>query len=501
LRTTAPFISLLLLLSLGSAAAAARPVEIKFQTADAANLLWMIDQMSRWDPRTTSPSYRDYWDKKIGLTEDDLEMLERYSRVRRRLSGTEAVVAVGDELDLLGNGATNAAEQYFLAFLEIPGITTALNTLPADKKDKEMILCVLKHFGKKIGTKGGWKEETAHLKSFESQTAVLAPLADPSGFLTRVKAFLGITEMPAQITVDALWAPPGSTDARPAIVGFHVVLPLPADAVQNDEAVVRQIAVAVGEATRYMIGKLPDNQRRDISQRIIARAGLVNPTRPRLLLDALATVFGQELFLKERFPDLSTGLSLSAFEPSLPYPYAVDELARALLPDLLTFLPTPGAFTGGFLDKALQKMDQLYPPRFRALASVAVLLGPKAPVDLFRATFAGSWRANYDLQDVDGFVRFIKKTRRPSVILINHKQAGTMNTALKKLGLRSRKLPRLRRYRKKSVIYPVTLGQGYGPLVVIAAKRPDDFRKAFVELHRMQGLPVKPMIITNESTK
>ena len=500
MKTLAPLLTLLVTLSLLSEAAPARPVSLKFQTADAANLLWMIDQMSQWDPATTSPSYRAYWDNKLGLTEEDFDMLERYARVRRRLSSVGAD-ASSEELHLLGGGKTTAAQQYFLAFLEIPGLKAAMNTLPIEAKDKETIFAVIKHFGKKIGTHGDWKQETAHLKHFETHVGILATLANPSGFLTQVKAFLGVTEMPAQITVDALWAPPGNTDALPALVGFHVILPLPVEAVQNDEAVVKQMAVAVGEAVRYMIGRLPDAERRSITQRILGRSGLVNPDRPRLLLDALTTALGQVLFLKERFPDLATGPTLAPFEPTLPYPYAVDELARALIPDLKTFLSTPGAFGGSFLDVALQKADQLFPPRFRAMAAAAVVLGAKLPQDLFRATFAGPFQARYDLADVGGFVQALKKTRRPSVILVRPKEVGQMNLALKKLGLRGKQLPSLRKYRKTSVIYPVTVGRGYGPMMVIVARRDKDFRKGLVELHRMPGLPTKPLIISNGLTK
>jgi hypothetical protein len=508
LRTLAPILTILLTLSFGSFDAAAqakkppRPLKLKFQTADAVNLLWMIDQMSQWDPRTTSPSYRAYWDKKIGLTEDDLDMLGRYARLRQRLGGADAAKAVG-ALDLLGGEITTSSEKYFLTFLEMPSLANALKYLEVDPKDKATIVAVLKHFGKKIGTQGDWKAETAHLKTFETQANVLASFASPtpSAFISDVRLFLGIETMPEQITVSALWAPPGSVDARPAIVGSHVILPLPVEALQNDEAVLRQMAVAVGEATRYMVGKLTDTERRNISQRILGTSGLVNPDRPTLLLDALATSFGQVLFLKQAFPDLATGLTLAPFEPGLPYPYAVDELARALVPDLKTFLPTPGAFGGGFLEKALQKMDQLYPPRFRSLATVAVVLADEAPAALFKATFRGAWQSVYALKDVDGFVRYLKDARRPSVILITPKQAGQMNLALKKLGLRGKQLPNLRKYRKKSVIYPLKVGRGYGPLVIIVAQRSDDFRKAFVELHRMKGLPTKPMIITNIGAK
>ncbi len=506
MRTLAPTLTILLMLCLGSGSAFAqpkkppRPLKLKFQTADAVNLLWMIDQMSQWDPRTTSPSYRAYWDKKLGLTEEDLDLLGRYARVRRRLSSADTDAGLG--AGLLGGGATTAGEKYFLTFLEMPNLGNALKYLELGPKDKETVVTVLKHFGKKIGTQGNWSDETAHLKLFETQANVLASFASPtpSAFITEVRLFLGIETMPEQITVSALWAPPGSTDARPAIVGSHNILPLPDEALQNHEAVLRQMAVAVGEATRYMIGKLPDNQRRDTSQKMLGRAGLVNPDRPTLLLDALATAFGQVLFLKQAFPDLATGFTLAPFEPSLPYPYAVDELARALVPDLRTFLPTPGAFGGGFLDKALQKMDQLYPPRFRSLATVAVVLGDEAPTGLFKATFTDAWQSVHTLADVDGFVRYLKDSRRPSVILIDPKQAGQMNLALKKLGLKGKDLPNLRKYRNQSVIYPLAIGPGYGPLVVIVALQRDDFRKAFVELHRMSGLPTKPMIVTNTGT-
>ena len=508
MRILAPILTILLMLCLGSPDTFSqpkkppRPLRLKFQTADAVNLLWMIDQMSQWDPRTTSPSYRAYWDKKLSLTEEDLDILERYARFRRRLSRTDTA-SDGAGFELLGGGKTTAGEKYFLTFLEMPNLGNALKYLEVDPKDKETIVTVLKHFGKKIGTQGDWKAETAHLKTFETQANVLASFASPtpSAFITQVRLFLGIETMPEQITVSALWAPPGSTDARPAIVGSHIILPLPVEALQNDEAVLRQMAVAVGEATRYMVGKLPDTQRRNTSQRILGSAGLVNPDRPTLLLDALTTAFGQVLFLKQAFPELATGFTLAPFEASLPYPYAVDELARALVPDLKTFLPTPGAFGGGFMDKAVQKMNQLYPPRFRALATVAVVLGDEAPVALFKATFSDVAQSVYTLADVDGFVRYLKDSRHPSVILVGPKQAGQMNLALKKLGLKGKELPNLRPYRKKSVIYPLTVGDGYGPLMVIVAQQKDDFRKAFVELHRMLGLPTKPMIITNVGAK
>ena len=145
MRTLAPILTILLVLTFGYTDSFAqpkkppRPLKLKFQTADAVNLLWMIDQMSQWDPRSTSPSYRAYWNKKIGLTEEDLDMLGRYARLRQRLAGADAAQAV-DALDLLGGEITTSSEKYFLTFLEMPSLANALKYLEVDPKDKRKAL-------------------------------------------------------------------------------------------------------------------------------------------------------------------------------------------------------------------------------------------------------------------------------------------------------------------------------------------------------------------------
>jgi hypothetical protein len=304
-------------------------VQVRFQTADSANLVWMIDQMSQWDARRTSSAYFQYWREKIGLDEFDLDMLDKYARIRRRIEA-QATPVKGFEVPLFGTPEIGPGEKYFLAFLEIPRPDQAINSLPINDQDKKTLFEVISHFGKKIGTQGGWGQEISHLRGFQQQAMVLSSLADTSGYLTLVRDFLGVVDLPQVLTVDALWAPPGSRFVKPAIVGFHIILPLPVSSVKNDEEVVRQISVAMAECVRYMISRLPAQVRQQASSMVLTRVGFPNPTHNTLMLDATAVAIGQILFPMNRFPSLKQELVLAKNDPSLRYPYAVDLLARAL---------------------------------------------------------------------------------------------------------------------------------------------------------------------------
>ena len=58
-----------------------RSLTLSFRVSYCSNLFYLVDQLSRWDP-VTRFYYRDYWERRFGLTQEDLKILDRYSHIR-----------------------------------------------------------------------------------------------------------------------------------------------------------------------------------------------------------------------------------------------------------------------------------------------------------------------------------------------------------------------------------------------------------------------------------
>lgn len=480
-----------LLLPLPSAAA---PVQLRFQTADSANLVWMIDQMSRWDEKKTSPAYFFYWKEKIGLDETDLDMLDKYARIRQRME-SQAPKKKGYGLNIFGSPEIGPGDKYFLSFLEIPRPDVAISTLPLSDMDKKTLFDVVKHFGKKMGTQGGWGQEIAHLRSFQQQASVLATLSDAAGYLTQVRDFLGVADTAEILTVDALWAPPGSRFVKPAIFGFHIILPLPVSSVKNDEEVIKQISVAMAESVRYLIGKLPEQVRSQATAMVINKVGFPNPTNPSLMLDSICVALGQVLYTMNRFPNMKQELIYTQFDPALRYPYATDLLSRALAPQIAAFMARPNSFLY-FLEAAIRIQAGYFPPTSADFAAAGLIFGPDEAWFMFRSVFRGFAQQHFGTKDLGDLFKAHRTTGYPIFILATKAERDEVESFFRKFNIPREALAEFKRYEgAQGVIYPLMISPAAGPALLIIGLDIEVIKRGIIQLHRFTTLPVKPVVI------
>lgn len=482
------FVTLLMAITF-HAEAALRPLKIEFRTSDTANLIWMVDQLSGWNPQTTDPEYRNYWDKKLGLSAEDEKMLDLYRKIRSRLSAEDKPAATGPVI--FHEATVTKADQFLLAFLELPGLKTAVDALPASQADKDDLFQVYKHFGKKFGTAGEWGKETAHLAAFCKQAEVLSSLTDAHGYLTQVRDFLGITDMPAELIVDALWAPPGMMAPSPVLTGFHVILPVPVTSVRDDKEVVWQIGNSIQGTVKYMFSKLAPEVRAAGERYILARTGFLNPDQPDLMVDAISGAIAQVLFFSERLSDMPAPLLASPLRGDQPVPFAADELARRLAPELKKYLPKPGALVPDFLNRALEIQNELFPATPRTIASAALFIGNDEDLALMRQAFVGPLQNFFSLNEVDAMSRLYTGTNRPAFLVVRLGAINTLEPMLTKMGIGGRQLPDIKRFRKESVILPVENAKA-GPVIVMLVDSRETLLAGVHMLYGMSSLPRRP---------
>ncbi len=295
-RFIAPVLGLaLLFLAAGTAAA----VELRFESAKSANLFWMVDQISQWDARLTSPAYRAYWEKKIKLTDEDYAVLDQYARLRRRharLGESDVRQEISPWVSLFGSATILPHERFALAFFETRTPKDAVILLKLSEQDQNTVIGTLIHFAKKL--KDHYGTETAHLAGFAQKAHVLMTLADAGGFIDEMKAFYGIQgAIPQAIPVDVLWGPPGFV--QPTHMGYHILLPVSVDKAETDEAVLQHLSMAVQEVGSFLLTKLPQETLQQASRALLRECGYINAGRPDMVRTALQVALGEVL---ERHP-------------------------------------------------------------------------------------------------------------------------------------------------------------------------------------------------------
>jgi hypothetical protein len=404
-----------------------RAVELHFQTQPSANLFWMVDQLSQWSPEFTSLEYRKYWEKKVGFTDDDLTMLDRYARLRKklaRLSDKEVRAEISPWVSLFGRGTVLPHERFALAFLETRTVAEAAQVLGLSEGESKILNDTLLHFARKL--KDVWPAETAHLKDFSQKAQVLVSLADAGGFIDQMRIFFGVKGgVPDAIPVDVLWAPPGYI--RPAHLNYHIILPVSVDKAGSDEAVLQHLSMAIQEVSAYLLSRLPPDNLAMASRRLLAEAGCPNPSQPDVVREALKLALGEVLFLRERFPDLPRSELLVPYDASMAYPYAVDELARAFALVLKDLLSQPSGFFPAFLDQAVSIQKNQFPPKPAFFANTGVLVATEEGRQLFDGLFADVDRLFFSAADVDDLIagRGVEQGRTVFVV-VTAKDEGLM---------------------------------------------------------------------------
>jgi len=473
----------------------ATAIELDFQTGNSANLFWIVDQLSKWDSRYTSPRYREYWDGKVKFSDQDYAVLDQYARMRRRLGGLdkeEVKKEISPWTSLLGSAQVLPHEQFALAFLETKNVNDAAALLNLSVEDKKILIMTLKHFARKM--KDYYGVEVAHLKSFNQKARILITLADAGGFIDQMRNFYGVSvPLPQTIPVDVLWAPPGFV--RPAHMDYHIILPVSVDHAETDEAVLQHLSMVVQEVGQYLLSKLPAETLAKASARLLSECGFINSNRPEMVREAIQVALGEVLFLRERFPDLPVQQLMVPWDNSLDYPYAVDELSRAFSVALRDYFEQASGFYPGFVARAVEIQRTLFPPVPKTFASTGLLYGDKDSRELFNGLFSSVAREEFDISDVRGFTRArLGEKGRVAFIVVTAQHEGNMFKALKSLSNWNKLSSVFRRLRKKSFIYPVTVKKA-GVIFVVRGMTPDAVRKGLIELHGMTSMPAGPVEI------
>lgn len=491
-RLVAPLLGLALL---ATCVAPAEAVQLRFATGQSANLFWMVDQLSQWDSRYTSPAYRTYWEKKVGFSDGDYVVLDQYARLRRRLARldeSEVRQEISPWTSLFGSSTILPHERFALAFFETRTPKDAAQVLNLSAEDQKVVIGTLIHFAKKF--RDDWADETAHLAGFSQKAHVLVTLADAGGFIEQMKSFFGITgPIPATIPVNVLWGPPGFV--LPAHMGYHIILPVSVDKAENDEAVLQHLSMAIQEIGSFLLTKLPQETLSQASRALLRECGFVNAQQADMVRIALKVALGEVLFLRERFPDLPRGPLMVPWSAQLEYPWLVDELARGYAVQLRDIFNQPGGFYPTFVSRAIDVQRQLAPSRPRFYASTAVVIGDETSMAMFNGLFHDVERTSILIDEPSDFVKARgQKVNRAAFIITTAAHSTNMYQALKKITNWRLYTSSFRGLMRSSYIYPI-IERGKGPIFVVHGQDDEAVRRALLQLYTMEEMPSQPVVI------
>ena len=470
-------------------------VELGFVSGKSANLFWMVDQISRWDEHCTSPRYREYWESKVKLDDNDYAILEQYARLRRRLAQLEKREVRGQIspwVSLFGSSAILPHEQFALAFFESRTPKDAVALLNLSEAEQKIVVGTLFHFAKKF--KDHYGNETAHLDAFAQKARILITLADAGGFINQMKSFFGVTgSLPETIPVNVLWGPPGFV--QPARMGYHIILPVSVDKAESDEVVLQHLSMAIQQVAQYLVSKLPPETLADASRTILRECGYINAPHPTLIRRALQVAMGEILFLRQRFPDLPVGPVLVPWEAEFEYPYAMDELARAFGEQLTAVFDQGGGFYPGFVTKAVEVHKKLFTPRPRFFAGTGFFFGDSESRELFSGLFRNVDRLDVMIDKPGSLIELRKREPDRAVFLVVTAQNATnMYQVLKRITKWRDLTAKFRGLKKSSYIFPIK-AKNKGTIFVVHGLDDAAVRKALIKLYTMEEMPTKPVVI------
>jgi hypothetical protein len=243
--------------------------------------------------------------------------------------------------------------------------------------------------------------------------------------------------------------------------------------------------MAIQEVGQYLLTRLPPETLRKASARVLAECGYASASRPGMLAEAIQVAMGEVLFLRERFPDLPPRKLLVPWDPDLEFPYAADELARALGIALKEHFGQPGGFASGFLDRTIQILKSLFPPRPRFFAYTALLFGDRESRELFAGLFRDWDRKEFDINDYGRFVsEWEKAPNRPVFMAVTVQNEGNVLKALKRLAEWNQISNALRSAKTGPFVYSVP-SKNAGQVFIVRTADLDSMRKALVRLFSM----------------
>jgi hypothetical protein len=383
----------------------AAPLTIRFRDDALANQFWWLDQASRFDPHWTRPDQRAALERQAPLSKAELQALDAYASVRKRMAPKNQDGDETPHLDALPP-KLSAEERFAAPFLSQPTLAAALSALELSAADRAVVQTAFRTFSPRID-----KHHAAAdmLETVKGQLAELSKSGGLQEFAGLVADFYGVRAgLAPELSVQLVSAPPGHV--RATQVGPVLVIPVAAGSVRDGDDKAQLLGIVVHELAHYFASQVSDETRRAVTEATDGYLGLPNRQHANIFDEATQTAIGNVVFLQRAFPGaFRPEQNVYAYEPDNDYPYAVDSYARALAPHLQQMLRVRGGFSGPYLKAATQAHAALFPPIVRHHTRVMSLLASSPALS---AEFSGLFAAKSRLREVGEVVeQFAAKTK------------------------------------------------------------------------------------------
>jgi hypothetical protein len=279
-----------------------------------ANEVVVIDELSQWSGSGVALLYVRAWDKEHPLSADEHALLKAYASIRSKRAESDNHLSAAAPYGAALAQGLHAQELFAESFLSAEGAAAALRSLPPnERKTLTAVFDALGANARALAAK--WTAPAADEVKKNLDEARLAAIA---------KAFGAARD---HYTVHLAGAPEGGAVV---LAGTDRVL-----VATDGKKDTLTAALAAREFSRACLGARPLAEREQLTNQALALTGLTRRRHDNIAEEAMLTALG--LWVAHAPPDADE--PLAPYEPNDEYPYAVDAMARELLPSLDALVP------------------------------------------------------------------------------------------------------------------------------------------------------------------
>lgn len=344
-----------------------------------ANVLYLAEEASGWRAGSTR-AYRAAFEDRFGLDDADRELLKKYALIRAEIAARARKEApepsFEDPFGPEGRFPTarpDLADRYAAAVLASPEPAALGRSLSGivEPQDAEVIAALLSRLAPRVG------QLLVPVQNFASEIARMQASLDGTGVQQLLRAFMAFVQIPPGtllLNVHPVWAPP-EADFEAMLLGDRVLVTVP----EGKAAGLQQAALAVHEAGRWLLSRLPPSQKSVVTTRFAEKAGYRG--EPFSLVEGLLDALSHGLAA----PLMAAG---PGEVPPWPGDAARKRLAEALTPPLREALAARRPLNGEFALRAGELERQANPPRPADYVTGSMVIGEEDTVALFKSQVA-----------------------------------------------------------------------------------------------------------------
>lgn len=323
--------------------------QLEWRVHTFGSVFWIIDQLSRWEPREIDEEFEREWAPVLALTPADRELLARYAAVRRRASPPPPEIpghALGDQVV---SPALFPSARFQLAFLRAGALAPALAALALRGEDAKTLQEVFTRFAPPL---------TARLEAMPAFAQTLEGLKKQAAqhglqpFVARMARFYGVAKAPPRLVINLVWSPPGHR--RSTCIGEQMVISIGAAGDLEERSQIETLGVIVHEFGHTLVSLLPDEQRYRLSDLLHHKYGLVQRNHSNFIDEAIHTALGNAHFVRTAQKGVLSDAFLYDLEPNNEWPDAIESTARMLEPLVAAHLDHAGAYSETLIPAALE---------------------------------------------------------------------------------------------------------------------------------------------------